>query len=64
MSNQFVISKPTEIVDFDLLKSGRSADEVLQAATDAPTLQDIQKYNLARRGLKIEILIAFCGLTS
>lgn len=51
MSNQFVISKPTEIVDFDLLKSDRSADEVLQAATDAPTLQDIQKYNLARRGL-------------
>ena len=51
MSNQFVISKPTEIVDFDLLKTDRSADEVLQAATYAPTLQDIQKYNLARRGL-------------
>ena len=51
MSNQFVISKPAEIVDFDLLKSDRSADEALQVAPDAPTLQDIQKYNLARRGL-------------
>ena len=52
INNQFVLSKPAELVDFDLLKSDRSADEAFQmAAPDAPTLQDIQKYNLARRGL-------------
>ena len=41
ISNHFILSKPAEMVDFDLLKSDRSADEAVLTAPDEPTMQDI-----------------------